>query len=200
MDALTHWVLREAIRQASKWRHSKCQLDLAVNISASNLNDLNLPDTIAELCEKEGVNSSHVTLEVTESITISELAKTMDILARFRVKDFALSIDDFGTGFSSLSQLQQLPFSELKVDKSFVSDMDCNRDSAVIAKAVIDLGHNLGLTVCAEGVENEEVLRMLHEFDCDYVQGFHISKPVEAVDIPDIQSLLPGRLKADAKT
>jgi EAL domain-containing protein (putative c-di-GMP-specific phosphodiesterase class I) len=119
-------------------------------------------------------------------------AKMMDVLARFRIKRFSLSIDDFGTGFSSLTQLQRLPFSEIKIDKSFVIDMDKTEESAIIAKTVVDMAHNLGLLVCAEGVENEKVLSMLRDFGCDFVQGFYFSAPVTPDKIVDFVQAIDG--------
>ena len=114
------------------------------------------------------------------------------VCAGFRIKRFFLSIDDFGTGYSSLTQLQRLPFSEIKIDKSFVIGMEKTEESAIIAKTVVDMGHNLGLSVCAEGVENEKVLSMLQGFGCDFVQGFYFSGPVAADKVPDFVNAIDG--------
>ncbi len=184
MGSLTDWVMRNAVDQLAKWAADDFCINLAVNISATNLHDLSLPDSLADMCHAAGLKANSFTLELTETASMRDAAKMMDVLARFRIKDFSLSIDDFGTGFSSLVQLQRLPFSEIKIDKSFVFGMDTIKENAVIAKTVIDMGHNLGLQVCAEGVENEASLRMLKQFGCDFAQGYYFSKPIAASDIP----------------
>ena len=184
MGPLTEWVMRNAVDQMAKWAANDFDMSLAINISATNLHDLSLPDSLAEMCLAAGLKPNNFTLELTETASMRDAAKMMDVLARFRIKDFSLSIDDFGTGFSSLVQLQRLPFSEIKIDKSFVFGMDKSKENAVIAKTVIDMGHNLGLQVCAEGVENEASLEMLKDFGCDFAQGYLFSKPIAADDIP----------------
>lgn len=188
MDPLTDWVLKHAVDQLAKWTAEGYQINLAINISASNLHNLSLPDTMAGLCNAAGLHPAHFTLELTETATMDDAAAMMDVLARFRIKEFSLSIDDFGTGFSSLTQLQRLPFSEIKIDKSFVIGMDRTKESAIIAKTIVDMGHNLGLEVCAEGVESEPSMEMLRDFGCDYAQGYFISKPVVASEIPDVMT------------
>jgi EAL domain-containing protein (putative c-di-GMP-specific phosphodiesterase class I)/ActR/RegA family two-component response regulator len=184
MGPLTEWVMRNAVDQVAQWAAADFHINLAVNISATNLHDLSLPDALAEMCRASGLKANNFTLELTETASMRDAAKMMDVLARFRIKEFSLSIDDFGTGYSSLVQLQRLPFSEIKIDRSFVFGMDKIKENAVIAKTVIDMGHNLGLQVCAEGVENEASLEMLKEYGCDFAQGYLISKPIAASDIP----------------
>ena len=184
MGPLTEWVMRNAVDQLAKWAADDFDMNLALNISATNLHDLSLPDALAEMCLDAGLKPNTITLELTETASMRDAAKMMDVLARFRIKDFSLSIDDFGTGYSSLVQLQRLPFSEIKIDKSFVFGMDKIKENAVIAKTVIDMGHNLGLQVCAEGVENEASLELLKNFGCDYAQGYLFSKPIAAEEIP----------------
>jgi len=161
-------------------------------VSAANLHNLKLPDKIGDLCAEAGIAPERVTVEITETASMSDPAKMMDVLARFRIKRFSLSIDDFGTGYSSLTQLQRLPFSEIKIDKSFVIGMEKIEESAIIAKTVVDMAHNLGLLVCAEGVENHAVLAMLQGFGCDFAQGFHFSAPVAADKVPDFVNAIDG--------
>lgn len=192
MDEVTDWVLRNAIGQIGQWKAEGMDTSVAVNVSAANLHNLKLPDRIAEVCVQAGVPPERVTIELTETASMSDPAKMMDVLARFRIKRFFLSIDDFGTGYSSLTQLQRLPFSEIKIDKSFVIGMEKTEESAIIAKTVVDMGHNLGLSVCAEGVENEKVLSMLRGFGCDFVQGFYFSGPVSADKVPDFVNAIDG--------
>ncbi len=192
MDEVTDWVLQNAIGQLGRWKTDGMETSVAVNISAANLHNLKLPDKIGDLCMQADVSPERVTIELTETASMGDPAKMMDVLARFRIKRFSLSIDDFGTGYSSLTQLQRLPFSEIKIDKSFVLGMDKTEESAIIAKTVVDMGHNLGLLVCAEGVENETVLTMLRDFGCDFVQGFYFSAPVAADKIPDFVRAIDG--------
>ena len=125
-------------------------------------------------------------VEVTESAAMIEPASTMDILTRLRVKNFGLSVDDFGTGFSSLKQLYRMPFNEIKVDSSFVREMGRDPEARTIVETVVYLAHKLGMTACAEGVENENTLEILAELRCDRVQGYLISQPVPADRIAEI--------------
>ena len=178
-DALAGWVLDHAVEQAGVWHKGGAHLDIAVNMSALNMHDLALPDRIAGICRTWSLPTSAVTLELTETATMQDAARMMDVLTRFRLKGFKLSIDDFGTGYSSMVQLQRLPFSEIKIDKSFVMSMHESPDSAAIVRAITDLGHNLGLTVVAEGVENDTALDMLAGRNCDIAQGYFISRPFE---------------------
>lgn len=189
MSPLTDWVMQNAVGQLARWTAEGHQINLAINISAKNLFDLSLPDTMAGLCGEAGLHPNNFTLELTETATLDDAARMMDVLARFRIKEFSLSIDDFGTGFSSLTQLQQLPFSEIKIDKSFVIGMDKTKDSAIIAKTIVDMGHNLGLEVCAEGVETKPSLQLLQDFGCDYAQGYYLSKPLDASEMGEFLSL-----------
>ena len=178
MGPLTRWVAARAIDQIGQWRAGGLDLDVAINVSAVNMHESDLPDFLAGRCRNAGVPPRSVTLELTETASARDGTKLMEILGRFRIKDFNLAIDDFGTGYSSISQLVRLPFSELKVDKSFVMEMERERDRAIVAKAVIDLGHSLSLKVTAEGVETEAALKMLQGYGCDVVQGYYFSKPV----------------------
>ncbi|MSO54912.1 MAG: EAL domain-containing protein [Rhodospirillales bacterium] len=187
-DALTRWVLTRAIEQAGTWRQAGTDLQIAVNVSALNLHDLTLPDRIIQACQDAEVLPSSLTLELTETATMSDAARMMEILTRFRLKGFKLSIDDFGTGYSSLMQLQRLPFSEVKIDKSFVMSMHDSPDAAVIVRAITDLGHNLGLSVVAEGVESEAALKMLSKNSCDIAQGYFISGPSDGAVVSEFAS------------
>jgi len=137
-----------------------------------------LPDRLAELCKQRGVPSEKLILEVTETEAMRDVTRTMDVLLRMRLRNIGVSIDDFGTGHSSLRELQRMPFSEMKIDKSFVIDMATNKDCGVIVNSIIDLAHNLGLKVIAEGVEDARVWRILAEKGCDYAQGFFMGKPM----------------------
>jgi EAL domain-containing protein (putative c-di-GMP-specific phosphodiesterase class I) len=183
---LTRWVFGTAMRQTAAWRRDGLALEIAVNLSACNLKVLDLPDWMAATCRDEELPTKAVTLEFTESAAMDDPVQAMDVLTRLRLKGFQLSVDDFGTGYSSLVQLQRLPFSELKVDKSFVMQMQQNTDCRVIVEAVIGLGQKLGLRVVAEGVETASTLDALRHLGADAAQGYFISRPIIAGKIPEI--------------
>jgi EAL domain-containing protein (putative c-di-GMP-specific phosphodiesterase class I) len=180
IQELTDWVVVAAVRQMAAWRADNPTLEVAVNISAKNLEDLHFPDRVLQHCEDGGVDPEAMTLELTESGAVRETVQMMDVLTRLRLKGFKLSIDDYGTGYSSLIQLQQMPFSEVKIDRSFVMRMNQNAGCNTIVESLIDLARKLGLRSVAEGVEDEVTLRSLIALGCDGVQGYHLSRPIAA--------------------
>lgn len=180
IDDLTLWTIDRALKQRRAWQEKAFDLKIAINISAKNIHDRRLPDLLGDKCRELGVPPEAITIELTETASMGDVATLLEVLGRFRIKGFHLSIDDFGTGYSAIAQLVKLPFSELKVDKSFVSEMDRIRDAAIVTKAIIDVGHNLGLVVVAEGVETEVQFKMLAEYGCDTAQGFYFFRPMEA--------------------
>jgi EAL domain-containing protein (putative c-di-GMP-specific phosphodiesterase class I)/FixJ family two-component response regulator len=158
---------------------------LSVNVSASSLLDLDLPDTLASLADQHGIDPERIIVEVTESGLFKDLSKVLDVLARLRMKRFPISIDDFGTGYAMMQHLKHIPATEIKIDQSFIRNMQiCNSDRIVVEKTV-EIGHELGMTVVAEGVETAEQLQFLREIDCDIVQGYYFSRPLapEALQI-----------------
>ncbi len=185
IQPLTDHVLGTSLAQAAKWHNSGEDLTMSVNITASSLLELSLPDKLSEMCAKLGLPQNKLILEVTENEAMRDVTRTMDVLLRMRIREIGVAIDDFGTGHSSLRELQRMPFSEMKMDQSFVTDMADSRDCEVIVKSIIDLGHNLGLKVTAEGVESDRVWQMLLEKGCDYAQGFFMGKPMKADDFDE---------------
>ena len=177
IDPLTQWGLRTALRQWRHWHNAGIDLSLAFNISALSLEQLDFPDLVERLCRALEVPTERLVLELTEGAT-QPLIKLMDTLTRFRIKGIGLAIDDFGTGYSTLMQLRQLPFTELKIDRFFLTDMIPSADSRLIVKTMIDLAHGLGLTATAEGVETDEQLLLLRELGCDVAQGYLIATPL----------------------
>lgn len=180
---LTVWVLRAALRQAKAWRTAGLAFPVAVNLSARTLHDPTLPEEIERLLAASGVPPDGLGLEITESAIMVDPARAMEVLTRLSRMGVALSIDDFGTGYSSLGYLKKLPVAELKIDRSFVVQMDRDADDAVIVRSTIDLAHNLGLTVVAEGVENRATWDRLADLKCDAAQGYYLSRPVPAEEI-----------------
>ena len=151
---------------------------LSLNASVYSLHNLKFPDILATLAEKHGISPRNVTIEITESGLIKELSNTLDILTRLRMKQVQLSIDDFGTGYAMMQQLKNIPATELKIDKSFVMDMQVNDSDRIMVMKTIELGHELGLQVIAEGVEMQEQLDFLRLKRCDHAQGYLFSRPI----------------------
>jgi len=177
---LTHWVLEAAFRQSYAWDEAGIRLPLSVNLSAHDLRDPRLIDRIRGLFATWGIRPELIQFELTESVLMQDPEGAVDMLTRLKALGVQLFVDDFGTGYSSLAYLQKLPVDSLKIDQSFVSDMLANEDSAIIVQSTIDLGHNLGLEVVAEGVETEAVWQRLASLGCDTAQGYFISKPIPA--------------------
>ncbi len=180
---LTHWVLQAALRQVRSWHDQGLPLRVAVNLSARLLHDPTVVDTIVGALRAAGVEPRWLEVEITESAVMADPAGALAILMRLHEMGIRLAIDDFGTGYSSLSYLKRLPVDEIKIDKSFVREMPRNSDDAAIARSIIDLGHNLGLGVVAEGVEDDATWGQLAGLGCDVAQGYHISRPVPAVEL-----------------
>jgi EAL domain-containing protein (putative c-di-GMP-specific phosphodiesterase class I) len=175
---LTERVLETALAQCCTWDAHGLQLSVAVNLSPQLLNDLSFPDHVARMASQVGADARRIVFEVTETAAMFDPGTTMDVLTRMRVKNFGLSIDDFGTGYSSLKQLYLMPFSELKIDTSFVRDIFAHEDARTMVETMVLLAHKLRLTACAEGVESQEVLDFLDNVGCDRAQGYFIGRPM----------------------
>jgi EAL domain-containing protein (putative c-di-GMP-specific phosphodiesterase class I) len=178
IDELTQWGLRTILRQWLDWREEGIDVQIAFNISALSLEHLDFPDLVERMCGGLEVPTDRLMLELTEGAT-QPLVKLMDTLTRFRIKGLGLAIDDFGTGYSSLMLLRQLPFTEVKIDRAFVADVPCSRDSRLIVQAITELARGLGIASTAEGIETVEQLRALSELGCDLVQGYLLSPPID---------------------
>jgi EAL domain-containing protein (putative c-di-GMP-specific phosphodiesterase class I)/FixJ family two-component response regulator len=177
IDALTIKIFDQSLEWFSR-AFPEGKLKLSLNISAKSLVDLHLADSLFELCRTHQIDSERIVLELTETSAMVDPTLSLDLLTRFRVKGFQLSIDDFGTGFSSMVQLVRLPFSEIKVDKSFVMHAQQSREALTVIKSIIDLGHSLGLTTTAEGVEDFDTFNYLNNLGCDLAQGYFIARPM----------------------
>lgn len=178
---LTEQVCDQALRWFAQ-NFASSTLTLSINFSAKNLADTHLAEWISELCRQHGVDPARVILELTESSAMDDPVKSLALLTRLRMQGFQLSIDDFGTGFSSLVQLVRLPFSELKVDKSFVMTALESHEARAVIKSIVDLGKSLGLRVAAEGVEEAATLDYITSVGCDFAQGYFISGPLPGRD------------------
>jgi len=177
---LTKWVLNTAIKQEQEWHSKNIDIGIAVNISAIDITSITLPEQLSNLLKESQLDPTKITLEVTESALMGELVTSLDILTRIRLKGIGLSIDDFGTGYSSLSQLHRVPFSEMKIDRSFVSNIANDSEAKAIVKTCIILGHELKMEVVAEGVETKADLELLKSLGCDLAQGYYFSKPLNS--------------------
>lgn len=182
---LTHKVLELVLEDSAGWKRKWQRLSFAVNLSPRLLTDLALPDRVIETLGAHDFDPSRLILEVTESGAMEDPIPSMDILARLRLKGVRLSIDDFGTGSSSLVQLYRLPYSEVKIDKSFCIEMTSDDEAATIVRSTINLAHSMGLKVVAEGIEDQETMDSLKELGCDFGQGYHIARPVEAAQFEE---------------
>jgi EAL domain-containing protein (putative c-di-GMP-specific phosphodiesterase class I) len=187
MGHLTHRVLDDALAAAATWAVELPgrSLRLAVNLSATNLLDVDLPTRVAELLARHGLPPTALVLEITETVLMSRSPRTRSVLEGLRALGVGLSIDDFGTGYSSLAYLKELPVEEVKLDRGFVADIVADPRSAAIVASTIWLGHQLGVRIVGEGVESEHTLGVLRRLDCDTTQGFLHSPPLPAAEFRD---------------
>ncbi|MDH3355462.1 MAG: GGDEF domain-containing phosphodiesterase, partial [Chromatiales bacterium] len=190
---ITHWVVDETLRQMSEWQKRDIEIPISINISAHNLLDPNFVQTICDLSDKREVPRNRITLEVTETAVMMDPEYTISVLNQLSDKGFKIAIDDYGTGYSSLSYLKQLPADELKIDCSFILNMLEDDDSYTIVYSTIELAHNLGMSVTAEGVETRAISDHLLDLKCELQQGFFFSKPLPATKF---ESWLQGHKKS----
>jgi EAL domain-containing protein (putative c-di-GMP-specific phosphodiesterase class I) len=181
---IDEWVLNTACTQLQKWlQEGMTNIRLAVNLSAWQFKDHHLLEIVSKALADTGIDPSYLELEITETAALENFNFTQNILTKLMDMGISISIDDFGTGYSSLSYLKNLPISFLKIDKSFVADLLSDKNTYSIVKAIIDVAHALQLKVIAEGVENQEQLDVLRTLDCDEIQGYHVSRPLNVEDI-----------------
>lgn len=174
-------ITRLVIEQGIEWlsRYARDSIALSLNMSAACLKDAEFADHLISVCKQFGVEPARIVLELTETVAADDPVNAVNMLTRLRLRGVQLSIDDFGTGYSSMAQLADLPFTEVKVDKSFViTALDSERSRSII-RSTVDLAHELELRVTAEGVESEQVLRYLRDIGCDYAQGYYIARPMD---------------------
>jgi EAL domain-containing protein (putative c-di-GMP-specific phosphodiesterase class I)/FixJ family two-component response regulator len=176
--ALAEFSLQHVIACAGRWRQRGRELPVAINLSVTAFNRLDLPDRIASIARDAGVPPGHVTLEITETKVARDAVRVIDVATRLRLKGFRLSIDDFGMGQSGLAQLQKLPFTELKIDRSFVHGCSASATQRSVVEASLALARSLKMTAVAEGVQNRGDWGLLRELECDVLQGYLIGRPV----------------------
>jgi EAL domain-containing protein (putative c-di-GMP-specific phosphodiesterase class I) len=193
-------VLDRAVREIRAWLDAGLEVPVAVNLSALDLDDPGLPGRIAELLGRWRVPARLLSVEITETAVLADVARAMDVLGELARLGVRASLDDFGTGYASLSAIRQLPLHELKIDRSFVRDLvSAHRDRAIV-RSTIELGHSLGLRVLAEGVEDTATFGLLGGLGCDLAQGYLFARPMPASELPDWvrQSAVAARGRLDA--
>jgi EAL domain-containing protein (putative c-di-GMP-specific phosphodiesterase class I) len=178
--ALGDWVLKDAIRQLVAWQQRGLYLKLAINVTAIQLEKNNLAETIETLLAQQGVDPKYLEIEVTESMVMNDTETVISVLKKLQALGISIAMDDFGTGYSSLAYLRRLPLNVLKVDRSFVMHSDENEQDAQLVRTIVAMGHALGLTVVAEGVETAGQVDLLRGIGCDRAQGYFFSRPLSS--------------------
>jgi diguanylate cyclase len=192
INPIGDWVLNEACRQAQSWIDSGLPpMVMAVNVSPVQFRQLGFVDAVAGALAASGLEAGLLELEVTEGTVMHDADINLGTLSALHRMGVELSVDDFGTGYSSLSYLKRFPVSKLKIDRSFVRDLEVDSDDRAIASTIVSMGRNLRLTVLAEGVETAEQLALLRNMDCDMAQGYYFSRPLEAADIAELLRTQP---------
>ena len=181
--AMSRWVLESALRQHHQWRGQGLDVPVSVNLSMRDVHDPSLPETVAGLLDEFEIRPGGLRVEITESSLMLDPVRALETLTSLRGMGVHVSIDDFGTGYSSLAYLKQLPVDELKIDRSFVRDLATDESDLAIVRSTIELAHNLGLSVVAEGVEDEPTLELLRGFGCDKAQGYLFSRALGAAEL-----------------
>lgn len=184
--AMTDFVIQRGVEQLKGWRTMRLDVGLRVNVAATLIADIDFPDRLESILAAHDLEPSALTLEITETAMLDNDPETLDILTRLRIKDINLAIDDFGIGYSSLTQLFRMPFNEMKIDKSLTLRVPQSKEAKIMVEALVQLAHKLNLTACAEGVETQEALAFLGSVGCDSAQGYLISRPIPPQRVPDV--------------
>jgi EAL domain-containing protein (putative c-di-GMP-specific phosphodiesterase class I) len=180
IDALTEAMLKSAAANCRRWREAGCLASVSVNLSLGMLSNTGLADHMKTIVIAQGIEPQHVIFEVTESAASGDLGKALENLSRLRMKGFGLSIDDYGTGYSSMERLARVPFTELKIDKSFVQNADADPSNRAILESCLEMAQKLRIDAVAEGVESQAQWNMLRDLRCPLAQGYFIAKPMDA--------------------
>jgi EAL domain-containing protein (putative c-di-GMP-specific phosphodiesterase class I)/CheY-like chemotaxis protein len=184
IEELTTRMLEAAARSCAGWRKSGLDATVSVNLSLKSLHDVRLADRVTALVEGHGLEAKHMILEVTESAAVSDLGRTLENLSRLRMKGFGLSIDDYGTGYSSMERLSRVPFTELKIDQMFVKNAPSDPASRAMLESGLEMAQKLGIVAVAEGVETRAEWDLVRSLRCPVVQGYFIARPMDAGEFP----------------
>ncbi|PYD75753.1 hypothetical protein CFR71_07605 [Novacetimonas pomaceti] len=204
IEAIGAWCLEEACRQIVKWDRDGIVVPaVSVNLSAGHFRKRQLPEMISNLLTQFGIAPTRLTVEITESVMMDEIKDTMDVLHAIRALNVGLSMDDFGTGYSSLSRLTRLPLTEIKIDRSFIMNLEHDANAQAVTTAVIGIGNRLGMTVITEGVETEAQYELLESLHCDVMQGYLFAKPMAPKDLEtwyrQPRKIMPAMQKAQTQ-
>ena len=194
---LTRWIIDKSLEQCVQWHEQNLKIGVAINLSARSLEDNGILDAIRTGLRTSGIDSSYLSVELTESAVMADPYHAMNILGKLSAMGIQIAVDDFGTGYSSLAYLKKLPVSEIKIDKSFIIDMNHDTNDEVIVHSTIDLAHNMGLLVTAEGVESEETMNKLIKLGCNQAQGHYLCEPCSAEDLSKWFFKSPWGLRAN---
>lgn len=200
MQRLTDFVLQRGIEQLHVWQREGLHLGLRVNVAAGLITDTDFPDRLESLIQQHQTDPALLTLEISDSASLGDSRDGIEILTRLRLKDINLALDDFGAGGQAINTMFTLPINEVKIDHCVTSDLTKEHGAPVLFRGLVDIARQLGILCCAEGVESAEQLAMLDDIGCDLAQGFHIGKPVPAVDIPDAIAGWTAKSFPQAKT
>jgi len=184
IDDITDMVITKALAQIADWKAVGLDLKVSVNISMKNLHQLDLPEKIDRQMKAQNIDPEMLVLEITETGLMEHITEPLEILVRLRLNGLKMSIDDFGTGYSSMEQLKNFPFTELKIDRSFVANTESDMAARAILESSVALGRKLDMTIVAEGVENQAEWNMVSSMGCDLVQGYWIARPMSGRDLP----------------
>jgi polar amino acid transport system substrate-binding protein len=184
---LGEYVLRTACRQSMEWeRAGLTGIMMSVNISVKQINSLNIVQDILDIIDETHMIPEHLILEITESVAMENISKTIDIMNQLREKGVTFSLDDFGTGYSSLNYLKNIPINHLKIDKQFVQNLQRQTFEEVVVRSIIEIAHRMELTVVAEGIETLEQKEALASYNCDIAQGYYYSKPIPHQEVEEL--------------
>jgi EAL domain-containing protein (putative c-di-GMP-specific phosphodiesterase class I) len=192
MTQLTDFVLTEAVRQGAVWRSLGLALEIVVNLSTELVRDRAFPERLATLLEENNFPNEGLTLDVTESGSVADRDLLLDVFTRLRMLGVGLSLDNFGSGLSSLTEIYRTPFSEIKVDRSLIADAPREREARIVVQAIVNLAHTLQLTVCAEGIETSQMYEFVRSAGFDTAQGHFFSEPVDGSDIERLVHAWPS--------
>jgi diguanylate cyclase (GGDEF)-like protein len=200
MRSVTALVIGRALDDAAEWQSSGFRVPIAVNMFAPSLCDVGLPDQLLRALDDRGLSPDVLTIEITEDLLLDNVDRTRTVLDRLRACGMRVAIDDFGSGYSSLGYLCELPIDEVKLDRQFIAPIQADPRAAAVVRAVVELTHVLGMTTVAEGVENAATAAILREYGCDVAQGFHYSPPLAAAELRELLSGVMSRATASARS
>jgi EAL domain-containing protein (putative c-di-GMP-specific phosphodiesterase class I) len=200
MRPLTDLVVEQALDDVARWKANGIRVPVAVNMFAPSLGDLELPKRILRSLDERDISPELLTIEITEDLLLDDVDRTRQVLDSLRGRGTRVAIDDFGSGYSALGYLCELPIDEVKLDRQFIAPIVDDARAAAVVRAVVDLAHELGMTVVAEGVENDDTTTMLRDYGCDVAQGFHFSRPLAGAELCDLLRRLTSKEPASSRS